>query len=149
MNKKEREETITRAKRDAYRYVASGSWWREHKTRFPCSMRTAYDMRTLYGKTKRDEVARLTKIREMIEMSQKAFVKRWERRERKDNTDPLVLYNSLHSPLYLDWKKHDKGNCRVYDDHLCFDRYRNHWAKNTRDMKVLAILKRNQHNYIR
>lgn len=51
--------------------------------------------------------------------------------------------NIYNEPLVKDYRN-NKGNLRgVYDNRLFFSGGRNHWAKNDRDVKILAILKKN------
>jgi len=51
--------------------------------------------------------------------------------------------NILQNKLLLDFQK-NKG-LTIYDNHLS-DGYRNHWAKNGHDLKVLQVLKKNYPN---
>lgn len=50
--------------------------------------------------------------------------------------------NILDNKLLLDFKR---NRCYIYNNHLS-DGYRNHWAKNNQDLKVLSVLRKHYPN---
>ncbi len=60
------------------------------------------------------------------------------------NQKPEIFKNILKNKLYLDYKRN--GNCLILEDRIRFEN-RNHWCKNSEDIRVLQILKKHQKKY--
>ncbi len=64
----------------------------------------------------------------------------YNKRRKRIANKPEEYTNILNNKIYNDWKK-NKSQAQVYNNHIRFQG-RNHWAKNTEDLKVLSIIKK-------
>lgn len=75
---------------------------------------------------------------------QKAAVIAKKKQRAKNRREEFT--NVLSLPLVRDYRAHKKELRRITDKFLCFNNGRNHWAKNSFDSNVLAILKKYFYN---
>lgn len=90
------------------------------------------DRRTKFGK---EVIAEYYKAFSAVNRTE---VRKKQEERRKHKVMPPV--NILQSPIVLDWMK-NKHRLYVKSDRLT-DGYRNHWAKDERDVRILAILRK-------
>jgi len=121
-------EEIRQAKRMAYRHVS----FYAGMIRFVRPFK--YDGRTRIGNLANSIVQELKSNSSFIEQVKKT------KKRRKENK-PYEFSNILDNPIVRDWKA-NKRRLTVYDNRLS-DGYRNHWAKNEKDLQILKILRQN------
>lgn len=65
-----------------------------------------------------------------------------KRKERMQNRKGCEFVGILQNPIVIDWQKHHRFHShRVYADHISWG-VRNHWAKNEKDVRILAIFRK-------
>ena len=69
-----------------------------------------------------------------------------EKRKNRRANKNYILIPISKLPIVFDYLEHKLDLIQVCDDHLRFYSGRNHWAKNEKDLKILAILKKHFHN---
>jgi hypothetical protein len=95
--------------------------------------RPKLDMRFNFNKQVANELIKI----ELTENEETLILrKRADRRKNK-----FVFSNVLNNPLVIDYKANKSRITHIHKEVINFDNYRNHWAKNEFDLKVIAILK--------
>lgn len=86
------------------------------------------------------KVLELIKKYQISEVEKKRILTLKKERAINRNGEPIA--SILKNKLVVDYLKNKGYLTGVFDDHLRFGGFRNHWAKNETDLKVLAILKK-------
>ena len=120
-------DTLTNPTTVAYKYL-TGIYTARHASYRPPKV----DRRTRFGKAVLSEYNRLKAKINYAEV-------RLKQHERMKSRHAFV--NILGTPIVKDWLSNKGRGIRVMTDRLT-DGYRNHWAKNERDLRILAILKK-------
>ena len=101
----------------------------------------------LFGKMKKLD-RRFNFNRDVIKFIEKNPVNKFDilkkRRDRAKNK-PSEFINVLSRPLVKDFKNNKAYLRQILPDRLCFHSGRNHWAKDSFDFKILAILRKGRY----
>lgn len=96
--------------------------------------RFRYDARTRVGNLAAS-IVRAKQLSESEKMQIKALKRKRANARSQNNQVPI-----LRQPIVVDWIK-NKRWLKVQNNRLT-DGYRNHWAKNEKDLKILAVLRK-------
>lgn len=130
---KTRNEIIENATQAAYKYVMSGQYILDKRTR-GC---VKGDLRTIWGKIFSAKVNLFANQYESQSIA--AYEKHAARRKAKVNELPQLFVNVLQNGMWLDYRNNRGSNMRVFADHLNFG-LRNHWINNRQDAMALAVI---------
>ena len=93
------------------------------------------DFRKKFDKAVYTEIARLVRILNFDQISAK-------QKERAVKKQIATVPNFIQNPLVKDYFSNKHNILFISDDCIRFLGYRNHWAKNDADKKVLVVLKK-------
>lgn len=103
--------------------------------------RKQLDFRRSFDKAVYSEIIKLSRVISFEEIAKK-------QKQRASNRYIAPVVNYLNNPIYIDYKNNKSNVETIFDNHIKFLSGRNHWAKNSKDLIIISILKKHYKNVI-